>query len=206
MNIPNAEYRNPRSSHDVTPGLRSLIRRNAGLSPSRPSPVSAPVVSRAAPAPVSGGDATLDAVQRAVQVALAPIWAQVESLRASRAFVTRSARRRAVVPQVTREAARAAMGLEPLVTRSVQTYVHGGLPRRRAVFSPQEAVRRSMGLPMVSRSVEPPSVFKSRYQPSSQFPTAAARDRYDSQFENKPVGVPLPPGVVERNLAQFPVL
>lgn len=182
--IPQAEYANQKSDHDVTPRLRAMLRANEGLDrAARP----APLVQRA---PVSTGGPSIAQINQAVSLALAPIAAEIAALKARGATVTRSAPRRAIAPpQISRSAVRSAMGLEPLVTRTVETNIHGGLPSRRAVFSPKEVARRSYGLPMITRSAEVrPSVFRSRFQSELQFASAAARDQHDASLQ-QPAGI-----------------
>ena len=189
MQIPSAEYTNPRSDHDVTPNLRSMIQRTTGLTP---TPNLAPV-SRSRPvAPAATGGLTIAQLNHAVTLALAPLMADIAALKASPDLVTRTVRR-AVAPQVSRDAVRSAMGLGPSLTvRTVEHSVHGGLPARRPVFTAKEVSRRSYGLPMVERSIETrPGVFRSRYQPEAQFPTAAARDFHEAGLQ-QPAGVVSP--------------
>lgn len=209
-NIPQAEYGHTASSYNVTPRLRQMLRANEGLSPSPPAPATQLV--QRSPTPVAGTATpiTAERLALAVRAALVPIAADLNALKLRHNVASRTAQRRAMVsPRVSRQAVRAAVSGGPgVVIRTVESRAYGGLPTRRQVFSAAQVSRASYGLGLTERPSAPtrPVAFASRYMPSSTFPTVRARDEYDASFENKPVGVPLAPGVVERNLSQFPVL
>lgn len=197
--IPQSEYSHPRSEYDITPGLRQIVERSvytpevrARLGMAAPAAPAPQLVQRA---PAAGGGITATAVAQAVANALAPIVADLESLKVRNAQAVRNAVRRAVSPPtVTRAAVRAAVAGGPgVIVRTVESSAYGGLPTRRRVFSPAQVSRASYGLGYSERPNAPrPAAFASKYQPSSTFATAADRDRYDAGFENRPNGVAAP--------------
>lgn len=205
MNIPSAEFNNTQSAHDVTPRLRAMLRANEGLTSPAPAPQ---LVARQVPA--AAGGPSIAQINQAVSLALAPLVADLNALKARNASITRMAPRRAMAPpQVSRQAAAAAVGGgSPAVIRTVESSAFGGLPTRRRVFSAAQVSRRSVGLGLTERSSAPrrPAAYPSRYQPSSTFATAQARDHFDAGFANKPNGVAIHGDLIRRNLAQFPTL
>ncbi|MCH8093501.1 MAG: hypothetical protein IH953_02805 [Chloroflexi bacterium] len=203
MKIPSAEYSHTQSSHNVTPTLRSIIRRGVGLEPSAP----APRLVQRSPAP-DGRQAVVimpEQLAQAVKAALMPIVRDLNALKLRSNLASRSIQRRALAPIVSRASVAQAVGggSSPMVIRTVKSHAYGGLPTHRRVFSPAEVSRNSVGLGLTERSGAPtrPAAFPSRYT-SSTFATQAARDHFDAGFENKPNGV-ITPGKIRLEVPAF---